>query len=218
MKVSWFLIAVALVVESECSSPLNFYQNVVIPSHLIVTAGESVNIKIKVLVSDQVECFYQAPGQKLTNIPNDRVNYSSTEKCGIRINGILKSDTGVWKLMYKNGDNVIKGVSVIEVIDKIDTTIDQKVYAPTDDFTPTDRELDYCYVSKDSGIRKYAEIHNNACKIPKDLQEELESGLWNVHVGTKGQINEVTYKIEIQSAGKKLNYSPKVARCNYFRL
>lgn len=206
MKVSWFLIAVALVVESESSSPLNFYENVVIPSHLIVTAGESVNIKLKVPVSSkQVQCFFQAPGQKLTNIANDRVNYSSTEKCGIRINGILKSDTGVWKLMYKSKDSDIKGVSVIEVIDKIDTTIDQQVYSPTDDFTPTDRQLDYCYVSKDSGIRKYAEIHNNACKIPKDLQEELESGLWNVHVGTKGQINEVTYKIEIQSAGKKFN-------------
>ncbi|CAO1390109.1 unnamed protein product [Diamesa tonsa] len=200
MKDIWFLIGVTLIVNTESSSPLNFYQNVVVPSNLIVTAGESVNIKIKVTVSEQVECFYQAPGQKLTNIPNDRVNYSSTEKCGIRINGILKSDTGVWKLMYKSKDNVIKGVSVIEVIDKIDTTIDQKVYSPTDDFTPTDRELDYCYVSKDSGIRKYAEIDNNACKIPKDLQEELETGLWTVHVGTKGQINEVTYKIEIQSA------------------
>lgn len=205
MKVSWFLIAVSLVVESESLSQLNFYQNVVIPSNLIVTAGESVNIKIKVSVIEQVECFYQAPGQKMTNIPSDRVKYWSTEKCGIRINGILRSDTGVWKLMYKSGDSVIKGVSVIEVIDKIDTTIDLQVYSPTDDFTPTDRQLDYCYVSKDSGIRKYAEIHNNACKIPEHLQEELESGLWNVHVGTKGQINEVTYKIEIRSAGRKLN-------------
>lgn len=205
MKVSWILIAVVLVVESGSSSQQNFYQNVVIPSNLIVTAGESVNIKIKVSVSEQVECFYQAPGQKMTNIPSDRVKTWSTEKCGIRINGILKSDNGVWKLMYKSGDSVIKGVSVIEVIDKIDTTIDQQVYSPTDDFTPTDRQFDYCYVSKDSGIRKYAEIHNNACKIPEHLQEELESGLWNVHVGTKGQINEVTYKIEIRSDGRKFN-------------
>ena len=202
MKVSWFLFAVVLV---ESSSQLNFYQNVVIPSNLIVTAGESVNIKMKVPFSDKVQCFYQAPGQKLTNITTNRVKYWTTENCGISINGIIKSDSGVWKLMSKSEDNVIKGVSVIQVINKIDTTIEQQVYSPTDDFTPTDLQLDYCYVSKETGIRKYAEIHSNACKIPNNLQEDLESGLWNVHIGTKGQINEITYKIEIQSAGKKFN-------------
>lgn len=189
----------------------DFFGSVVIPSDVSITIDESIYIKIQNPIERQTKCEYQAPGKKDRNSLDsfDSFVKFTDDKCGIKITKVQKFHEGVWKLIstYKNStfENTIKGTSRVEVKDKIVIpNQENRVFSPKDNFAPPNVDLNYCYVSKLTGMTtKMTGIDTTKCMIPQDIDnDDFQNGEWSVRVGVKGVTNEISFSVTIQSTGK----------------
>lgn len=200
-----FTIVVHVVMISSLD---DFFGSVVIPSDVSITLDESIYIKMKTPIQGQTKCEYQAPGKKERNFRDFFVQFTD-DKCGIKIARVQKSHEGVWKLIstYKNAsfETSIKGTSLVRVKDKIVVPQQEKrVFSPTDNFTPENVDLNYCYVSKEAGmVSKMTEIDTQKCMIPQDIDnDDFQNGEWSVRVGVKGVTKEISFSVIIQATGE----------------
>jgi hypothetical protein len=157
----------------------DFFDSVVIPSEISIAVDESIFIKIKNPIDSQTECKFQAPGKKEIN-PSDSFVTFSDDKCGIRIDKVQKLHEGVWKLIstFKNStyENSIKGTSVVRVRDRVNVSQQSnRIFASTENVTPSleGYNLNYCYVSKNSGFTRMSEIDKMKCMIPQGLESDF---------------------------------------------
>lgn len=205
-----FLFAFAL--NGIFSLEEDFFDNIVIPSEVSITVDESIYIKIKNPIEKQTSCEYQAPGEKTPSSTNSTTVFGvslNDDGCGIKIEKVKETHAGVWKLIstFKNGtfENTVRGTSHVTVKDKVVVSFDEnRIYSSTDDFAPPNVDLNYCYVSKETGMMsKMTGIDTKKCMIPQDIEnEDFRNGEWLVRVGVKGVSNEISFSVNIQSTGE----------------
>lgn len=200
------LIKFTLTIEQD------FFDDVVFPSTIQVPIDGSVYIKVKNPVESQTTCAYKAPRKNELNPPDTSVKFSE-DKCGIRIDRVLKSHAGAWQLIstFKNStyETSIKGLAILSVREStVIVKPDHEMFSYEENFAPEGVDMSYCYVSRSLGFLKMSDIEMSKCMIPKGLMStDFQDGEWNVRMGVIGETKEVSYSVNIRSKGKRAKLS-----------
>lgn len=177
------------------------------PSNITVVRGENVYLKLREVSTDQKECLYRSPGNEdLAITPNDRIkSWNEGGLCAITITDIQMEDAGFWRLTSKNDDYLIRGISIVNVVqrnDKFPAEIDDIV--KFEDITPQD--TNYCYVHRTNNEYASELSISEKCYLPDHILDPKAQGVFNVIAGIKGQTKEITFEINIETKGIHLFY------------
>ncbi|XP_055534891.1 uncharacterized protein LOC129724211 isoform X2 [Wyeomyia smithii] len=190
----------------------------VFPTNVTVALGESVHLKILLSMNDEDRCLYREPGStedidvhgNLRQLPESRIKPSNASlpqnrqlnndanECGIKVSTITKQDAGFWRLTMVRGTTLIRGVSMVTVID-VPTVPDPGSRDSIDDLediTPTG--TDYCYMLRNTETQTRDVPMYEACTLDANEMDPTGSGRWNVIVGVRGYMRELHFGIDIQ--------------------
>lgn len=172
------------------------------PPNITVVRGETVYLRLKEVVPDQKECLYRSPGtEDLVITSNDRIkSWNDGGSCAITITDIQIEDAGFWRLTSKNDANLLRGLSIVNVVQRNDdfpAEIDDIV--KFEDLTPED--TNYCYVHRTDNEQSSELPIYEKCYLPDHILDPKAQGLFNVVAGIKGQTKELTFEINIETKG-----------------
>nr|XP_029732390.1 uncharacterized protein LOC109417989 [Aedes albopictus] len=207
----------------------NIMHGFIFPGSVTVAVGESVHLKILVTMIDGDRCLYREPGSDQdvdihapstlgephviapsnTSEGTRNVNVDADE-CGIKILNINHVDAGFWRLTLVRDSDLIRGISMVNVIDvpTVPDTSDRDSIAGLEEITPTG--TNYCYVLRDSDEHTRDTPMYEQCSLEVDEMDPTGTGHWNVIAGVQGYMREMHFAINIEHKDEQI--SPSVHR------
>ncbi|XP_055602240.1 uncharacterized protein LOC129751020 [Uranotaenia lowii] len=219
----------------------------IFPSTVTVAVGEIVHLKILVTMNENDRCFYRMPGSaddidvhdagntfrisRATNQTRSRLQQTEEQQsgvprngndneCGINIHNVNRDDAGFWRLTLIRESTLIRGVSMVNVIDvpTIPDTSDRDSITELDEITP--EGTDYCYMLRDSGSQNRDVPMYETCMLQASGLDPTGNGHWNVIAGVQGHMREINFAINIEQKDEQIltsvNHGPdyQVLMCN----
>ncbi|XP_058460044.1 uncharacterized protein LOC131435834 [Malaya genurostris] len=185
----------------------------IFPRSVTVAVGESIHLKLLSPMNDDDHCLYREPGSTVDidvhasstfNMEmNNDYRYSYPRKvdaneCGIKVLKISHEDAGFWRLTLVRGATVIRGISMVYVIDvpSVPDPGEQDSIVSLEEITP-DR-TDYCYVLRSTDSHNRNVPMYEQCSLVTDAMDPTGSGRWNVIAGVQGHMREMNFAINIE--------------------
>lgn len=183
----------------------------IFPDNVTVVVGESVHLKILVAMTGDDRCLYREPGSNQDvdiHAPSSfrdqgsrNVNVDANE-CGIKILNVNHEDAGFWRLTLVRGSNLIRGISMVNVIGvpTVPDTSDRDSITGLEQITPMG--TDYCYVLRDADTQTRDTPMYEQCSLEVDEMDPTGTGHWNVIAGVQGYMREMHFAINIEHRGE----------------
>ncbi|XP_058123133.1 uncharacterized protein LOC131294170 [Anopheles ziemanni] len=202
----------------------------VYPTSVTVAEGEVMHLRLLVPMQNGDRCLYREPGSSVdidVHASNDddrnvarrkRRNVNGEpellrileNECGIRVNPVHQSDAGFWRLTLVRGTDRIRGVSMVDVIER--PSVPEvgvgggASVSSLDEISP--ERTEYCYVLRQGGASERQVQHevpmHERCKLPLSSTDPTGAGVWNVIAGVRGQMREMTYGIQIENKDEQI--------------
>lgn len=198
----------------------------VFPASVTAAVGESVHLKVLLSMNEEDRCLYREPGstedidvhgstrrRRTTVVPTS--NSSSTKQqfssdsrsvdpneCGIKVLNINHEDAGFWRLTLARGTTLIRGVTLVNVIDvpTVPNPSDRDSITGLEEVTPTG--TDYCYVLRDTETQGRDVPMYEQCSLKVTSMDPTGNGQWNVIAGVRGYMREMQFAINIEHRGE----------------
>lgn len=196
-------------------------QGFIFPANVTVAIGESVHLKILHSMDEGDRCLYREPGssddidvhapvtfrRELRTIPTyasaqtRNLNVEATE-CGIKVLNVNPTDAGFWRLTLMHGGHIIRGISMVNVIDvpTVPDTSDRDSIVGLEEITPSG--TDYCYVLRDTDTQTLDVPMYEQCSLEVTEMDPTGTGHWNVIAGVQGYMREMHFAINIEHKGR----------------
>ncbi|XP_065086379.1 uncharacterized protein LOC135708308 [Ochlerotatus camptorhynchus] len=201
-------------------------QGFIFPTSVTVAVGESVHLKIVITMDEGDRCLYREPGSDedvdvhapVTFRRQQRIipvnasdetrdlNVEATE-CGIKVLNVNHEDAGFWRLTMMRGAQLIRGISMVNVIDvpTVPDTSDRDSIVGLEEITPAG--TDYCYVLRDSDTQTKDVPMYEQCSLEVSEMDPTGTGHWNVIAGVQGYMREMHFAINIEHKDEQIETS-----------
>uniref|UniRef100_A0AAG5DB61 Immunoglobulin domain-containing protein n=1 Tax=Anopheles atroparvus TaxID=41427 RepID=A0AAG5DB61_ANOAO len=223
----WLVVPPAVGLENLLTS-FEFRHGYVYPTSVTVAEGEVIHLRLLVPMQNGDQCVYREPGSPVDIDVHARdeesaarrrqrnVNEEGTiqrileNECGIRVNPVQQRDAGFWRLTLVRGAERIRGVSMVDVIERPsvpEVGIGGAASVTTlDEISPARTE--YCYVQRQgapsgSQMQNAVPMHER-CQLPLSSTDPTGAGVWSVIAGVQGQMREMTYGIQIENKDEQI--------------
>ncbi|KAL1379417.1 hypothetical protein pipiens_014919 [Culex pipiens pipiens] len=194
----------------------------VFPASVTAAVGESVHLKVLLSMNEEDRCLYREPGSTedidvhgstrrrrttvvpTTNSSSTKQRFSSDSRsvdpneCGIKVLNINHEDAGFWRLTLARGTTLIRGVTLVNVIDvpTVPNPSDRDSITGLEEVTPTG--TDYCYVLRDTETQGRDVPMYEQCSLKVTSMDPTGNGQWNVIAGVRGYMREMQFAINIE--------------------
>ncbi|XP_053687098.1 uncharacterized protein LOC128736636 [Sabethes cyaneus] len=209
---SWKILVFYIFAVTSVASDNLLMSNVIIngyvfPTNVTVAVDESVHLKILLSMNDDDRCLYREPGSTEDvdvhatfrhTYQNSRQLNVDPNECGIKISKITRADAGFWRLTLVRGTTLVRGVSMISVIDA--PVVPDPGFRDSidglEEITP--EGTDYCYMLRNTETQTRDVPSYETCSLDANEMDPTGSGRWNVIVGVQGYMREMHFGVDIQ--------------------
>ncbi|XP_055630086.1 uncharacterized protein LOC129770919 [Toxorhynchites rutilus septentrionalis] len=169
----------------------------VFPENVTVAIGGTVNLRIVLPMNPNDRCLYRRPGS-VEDIDVHADSLANRTECSIDILEIEPADAGFWRLTMIRGSTMIRGLSMINVIDvpTVQNNSDMGAIGGLEEITP--RGTDYCYVLRNANAPNRHVPMYGQCTLEMSDMDPTSSGRWNVIAGVRGYLREIEFTVDIE--------------------
>ncbi|XP_049542652.1 uncharacterized protein LOC125955559 [Anopheles darlingi] len=192
------------------------------PSSVTVAEGELIHLRLLVAMQTGDRCLYREPGsakdidvhgeeQRMQLLPDAENNatvindpYVNGNECGIRVSPIQQRDAGFWRLTLVRGQERIRGVTMVDVIERpVLPEVSDGSVGSLEDISP--HRTEYCYVERLDGASEGLNVPmHERCSVPLKETDPTGAGMWRVVAGVQGQMREISYGIHIENKEEQI--------------
>uniref|UniRef100_A0A182SCW3 Ig-like domain-containing protein n=1 Tax=Anopheles maculatus TaxID=74869 RepID=A0A182SCW3_9DIPT len=191
------------------------------PASVTVAEGEVMHLRLLVPMQEGDRCLYREPGSptdvdvngivEAEERPHRKTLRFGDAECSIRVNPVHQRDGGFWRLTLVRGTERIRGVTMVDVIEKpsvpemgIGSGGSGAAVSSLDEISP--ERTEYCFVHRQSTT---SEGTNSVpmyerCHLPLSETDPTGAGVWSVIAGVQGQMREMTYGIHIENKEEQI--------------
>lgn len=202
-------------------------QGFIFPTSVTVAVGESVHLKILVTMSEGDRCLYREPGsdddvdvhapasfQRQPRVIAANASHGTradlnvdASECGIKVLNVNHGDAGFWRLTMMHGGHLIRGITMVNVIDvpTVPDTSDRDSIVGLEEITPGG--TDYCYVLRDTDMQTKDVPMYEQCSLAVSEMDPTGTGHWNVIAGVQGYMREMHFAINIEHKDEQIETS-----------
>ncbi|XP_052895791.1 uncharacterized protein LOC128302980 [Anopheles moucheti] len=195
------------------------------PPSVTVAEGEVMHLRLLVPMQEGDRCFYREPGSPTDidvhggvesdppmrrNISHGKALRFGESECSIRVSPVHQRDGGFWRLTLVRGTERIRGVTMVDVIERpsvpeigIESSGGGAV-SSLDEIGP--ERTEYCFVLRQDMASEgaYSVPMYERCHLPLSETDPTGAGVWSVIAGVQGQMREMTYGIHIENKAEQI--------------
>uniref|UniRef100_A0A182Y2W1 Uncharacterized protein n=1 Tax=Anopheles stephensi TaxID=30069 RepID=A0A182Y2W1_ANOST len=187
------------------------------PPSVTVAEGEVMHLRLLVPMQEGDRCFYREPGSP-TDIdvngvvlaeerPHRKMLRFGDAECSIRVHPVHQRDGGFWRLTLVRGTERIRGVTMVDVIERPAVPESGGAGAAVsslDEISP--QRTEYCFVLRQGATSEGANSvpMYERCQLPVSETDPTGAGVWSVIAGVQGQMREMTYGIHIENKEEQI--------------
>uniref|UniRef100_A0A182TGQ5 Ig-like domain-containing protein n=1 Tax=Anopheles melas TaxID=34690 RepID=A0A182TGQ5_9DIPT len=193
------------------------------PPAVTVAEGEVMHLRLLVPMQEGDRCLYREPGSPTDIDVHGGDNGSSRSRtnkllrfgdaeCSIRVNPVHRRDGGFWRLTLVRGTERIRGVTMVDVIERpavpeIGAGGSGTPVSSLDEISP--ERTEYCFVQRQSsmegGVGDGVVVPMyERCHLPLSETDPTGAGVWSVIAGVQGQMREMSYGIHIENKEEQI--------------
>uniref|UniRef100_A0A182MQ77 Ig-like domain-containing protein n=1 Tax=Anopheles culicifacies TaxID=139723 RepID=A0A182MQ77_9DIPT len=193
------------------------------PPSVTVAEGEVMHLRLLVPMQEGDRCFYREPGSPTdvdvhgieggpaarSNVSQGRMLRFGDAECSIRVNPVHQRDGGFWRLTLLRGTERIRGVTMVDVIEKPSVPEigigSGAAVTSLDEISP--ERTEYCFVLRQDTVTNEGASSvpmYERCHLPLSETDPTGAGVWSVIAGVQGQMREMTYGIHIENKEEQI--------------